>query len=143
MRMSSGGDGACPSRARCPLPSLLAAASLVSCPADAHWRASDTERTKLDAEHGPWTWPRMSAWESHQLESKQASGWGQRRTEGSGRVGFGVPPTLKERKEREVAESCPTLCDPMDYSPPGSSVHGIFQARVLEWVAISFSRGSS
>ena len=40
-------------------------------------------------------------------------------------------------------KSCPTLCDPMDCSPPGSSVHGIFQARVLEWVAISFSRGSS
>ena len=37
----------------------------------------------------------------------------------------------------------PTLCDPMDYSPPGSSVHGILQARILEWVAISFSRGSS
>ena len=46
-------------------------------------------------------------------------------------------------KEREVAQSCPTLCDPMDCSLPGSSVHGIFQARVLEWVAISFSRGSS
>ena len=43
----------------------------------------------------------------------------------------------------EVAQSCPTLCDPIDCSPPGSSVHGIFQARVLEWVAISFSRGSS
>ena len=43
----------------------------------------------------------------------------------------------------EVAQSCPTLCDPMDCSLPGSSVHGIFQARVLEWVAISFSRGSS
>ena len=43
----------------------------------------------------------------------------------------------------EVAQSCPTLCDPMDCSPPGSSVHGILQARVLEWVAISFSRGSS
>ena len=44
-----------------------------------------------------------------------------------------------------VAQSCPTLtlCDPMDCSPPGSSVHGIFQARILEWVAISFSRGSS
>ena len=41
-------------------------------------------------------------------------------------------------KESEVA-----LCDPMDCSPPGSSVHGIFQARILEWVAISFSRGSS
>ena len=37
------------------------------------------------------------------------------------------------------AQSCPTLCDPMDCSPPGSSVHGIFQARMLEWVAISFS----
>ena len=34
---------------------------------------------------------------------------------------------------------CPTLCDPMDCSPPGSSVHGIFQARVLEWCAIAFS----
>ena len=43
----------------------------------------------------------------------------------------------------EVAQSCPTLCDPMDYSLPGSSIHGIFQARVLEWVTISFSRGSS
>ena len=43
----------------------------------------------------------------------------------------------------EVAQSCLTLCDPMDCSLPGSSVHGIFQARVLEWVAISFSRRSS
>ena len=45
--------------------------------------------------------------------------------------------------ESEVAQSCLTLCDPMDCSLPGSSVHGIFQARVLEWVAISFSSGSS
>ena len=45
--------------------------------------------------------------------------------------------------ESEVAQSCPTLCDPMDYSLSGSSVHGIFRAKVLEWVAISFSRGSS
>ena len=43
----------------------------------------------------------------------------------------------------EVTQSCPTLCDPMDCSLPGSSVHGIFEARTLEWVAISFSRGSS
>ena len=42
-----------------------------------------------------------------------------------------------------VAQSCPTLCDPTDCSPPDSSVHGILQARILEWVAISFSRGSS
>ena len=39
-----------------------------------------------------------------------------------------------------VIQSCPTFCDPMDYSPPGSSVHGIPQARILVWVAISFSR---
>ena len=38
-----------------------------------------------------------------------------------------------------VAQLCPTLCDPMDCSPPGSSIHGIFQARVLEWGAIAFS----
>ena len=44
-------------------------------------------------------------------------------------------------KESEVAQSCPTLWDPMDCSLPGSCVHGIFQAIVLEWVAISFSRG--
>ena len=41
------------------------------------------------------------------------------------------------------AQSCLTLCDPMDCSPPGCSLHGIFQARTLEWVAISSSRGSS
>ena len=45
--------------------------------------------------------------------------------------------------ESEVTQSCPTLCDPMDCSIPGSSVHGILQARKLEWVAISFSRRSS
>ena len=45
--------------------------------------------------------------------------------------------------ESEVTQSCPTLCGLMDCSLPGSSVHGIFQARVLEWVAISFSRGTS
>ena len=48
-----------------------------------------------------------------------------------------------ESLESEVAQLCLTLCDPMDCSLPGSSVHGIFQARVLEWAAISFSRGSS
>ena len=42
-----------------------------------------------------------------------------------------------------VVKSCPTLCDPMDCSPPSSSVHGILQARILEWLAVSFSRGSS
>ena len=47
------------------------------------------------------------------------------------------------KSESEVAQSCPTLCDPMDCSLPGSSIRGILQARVLEWVAISFSRRSS
>ena len=46
---------------------------------------------------------------------------------------------LSAVKESEVAQSCPTLFDPMDCRPPGSSIHGIFQARILEWVAISFS----
>ena len=48
-----------------------------------------------------------------------------------------------KENESEVAQSCPTLCDPMDCSQPGSSVHGIFEAIVLEGIAISFSRGSS
>ena len=46
---------------------------------------------------------------------------------------------MKVKSESEVAQSCPTLHDPMDYSLPGSSIHGIFQTRVLEWVAIAFS----
>ena len=46
---------------------------------------------------------------------------------------------MKVKSESEVAQSCPTLSDPMDCSPPGSSIHGIFQARVLEWGAIAFS----
>ena len=42
-----------------------------------------------------------------------------------------------------VTQLCPTLCNPMDCNPPGSSVHGIFQARILEWIATLFSRGFS
>ena len=49
---------------------------------------------------------------------------------------------MKVKSEREVAQSCLTFCDPMDCSLPGSSDHGIFQARVLEWGAIAFSRSS-
>ena len=45
---------------------------------------------------------------------------------------------MKVKSESEVTQSCPTLSDPMDYSLPGSSIHGIFQARVLEWGAISW-----
>ena len=50
---------------------------------------------------------------------------------------------MKEKSESEVTQSCPTLSDHMDCSLPGSSIHGIFQARVLEWGAIAFSRGWS
>ena len=58
-------------------------------------------------------------------------------------------PIIKKANAKEcskwvsVTQSCPTLCDPMDCSPPGTSVHEIFQARILEWVAISFSKPSS
>ena len=52
-------------------------------------------------------------------------------------------PYYKSYFNEKVTQSCPTLCNPMDCSLPGSSVHGIFQAIVLEWVAISFSSGSS
>ena len=50
---------------------------------------------------------------------------------------------INKESESEVAQSCLTLCDPMDCSLPGSSLHGILQARALEWGAIAFSRGSS
>ena len=56
---------------------------------------------------------------------------------------LGRDSTVRHESESEVAHSCPTLCDPMDCSLPGSTIHGIFQARVLEWVAISFCRRSS
>ena len=51
-----------------------------------------------------------------------------------------LPQCRKVKSESEVAQSCPTLRDPMDCSLPDSSIHGIFQARVLEWGAIAFSR---
>ena len=54
-----------------------------------------------------------------------------------------LKPTSCACVHAQSLQSCPTLCDPMDCSPRGSSVHGILQARILEWIAISFSRGSS
>ena len=60
------------------------------------------------------------------------------------RMGLGPSgQSVSKWSESEVAQSCPTLCNPMDCSLPSSMVHGIFQARILEWVAISFSRRSS
>ena len=58
-------------------------------------------------------------------------------------VGTSLLQAGHEVKWSEVAQSCPTLCNPVDCSLPGSSIHGILQVRILEWVAISFSRGSS
>ena len=58
-------------------------------------------------------------------------------------AGIVLPQVLRGKIEVLVAQSNLTLCDPMDHSLPGSSVHGSLQARILEWVAISFSRGSS
>ena len=55
----------------------------------------------------------------------------------------GIHWSIEEGCMCSVAQSCLTLCNSMDCSPPGSSVHGILQARILEQVAISFSRGSS
>ena len=58
-------------------------------------------------------------------------------------LAFSLSLSLESEWVSEVAQSCPTLCNPMDCSLPGSSLHGSLQARVLEWAAISFSRGSS
>ena len=54
-------------------------------------------------------------------------------------VAISFSSALKAKSESEVAQSCPTLSDPMDCGPPGSSVHGTFQVRVLKWGAIAFS----
>ena len=62
---------------------------------------------------------------------------------GEGVVGFIRWPLVKAKVKVLVTQLCSILCDPMDCGPPGSSVHGILQARILEWVAILFSRGPS
>ena len=63
----------------------------------------------------------------------------------AGRRGSSAPRINESESHLVVSDSCDVFdsCDPMDCSPPGSSVHGIFQAGILEWVAISFTRGSS
>ena len=65
------------------------------------------------------------------------------RSEFSQRIEACCSSTPLKENENEGAQSCPTLCNPMDCSLPSFSVHGVFQAKILEWVAISFSRGSS
>ena len=95
---------------------------------------------------GIWTkfWLRASiySWGGSHSTSSWPQGWTSRPNE-SDILCSQYSHNIYCMKWSEVAQSCPTLCDPMDCSPPGSSIHGIFQARVLEWVAISFSRRSS
>ena len=57
-------------------------------------------------------------------------------------VDHGLGTILSAAAAAKSLQLCPTLCDPIDSSPPGSSVHAIFQARVLEWAAIAFSNGA-
>ena len=83
---------------------------------------------------------------SSRLQSFPASGsfqMSQFFTSGGQRIGASASASVLPMNVCEVAQSCPTLCDPMDCSLPGFSVHGILQARILEWVTISFSRGYS
>ena len=72
--------------------------------------------------------------------------WSWRKLTGTGRLGsaglYSVDLELWCESESEVAQLCQTLCNTVDCSPPGSPIHGILQARIVEWVAISFSRGS-
>ena len=92
--------------------------------------------------------PRFSRWEKSILASKlQKTGLLGVNADGDlklkSQCSFTIPKILGLSKWSEAAQSYLTLCDPMDCSLPGSSLHGILQARVLGWVAISFSRGSS
>ena len=78
----------------------------------------------------------------------QLSDWTTTTTKSWSVLGLGLEAPFSPHTQRLahcafVTQLWPTLCDPMDCSPPGSSVHEIFQVRILEWVAISFSRGSS
>ena len=82
--------------------------------------------------------PRHTGQQENEVECSHASHFTAERREAQEGV-FHLPKATKS----EVAQPCLTLWDPIDRSPPGSSTHGIFQARILEWVAISFSRRSS
>ena len=72
-----------------------------------------------------------------------ASEGNEKKKKGDGHPSCGGGKSVVDEVKVLVTQSCPTLCDPMDCSLPGSSVPGILQARILEWVAIPFSRGSS
>ena len=102
-----------------------------------NWKASLTQRTWVWASSGRW-WLDREAWHAAVHGVTKSQTWLSNWTA----TGLYIH-ICWWWWWCEVAQSCPTLCDPMDCSPPGSSIHGILQARILEWVAISFSRGSS
>ena len=89
----------------------------------------------------------LSSWSYVYVNCLFQSFWSLSESHGGCQISRGswifCPPSKERSKETEFAQLCPILCDPMDCSLPGSSVHGIFQARILEWVAVSFSRRSS
>ena len=102
-----------------------------------HWTTREVPHTTLNGRTRiKLTWfPSLSSFSLCQLHPQ---GW--ELSKGKELWDYKLPAWVKWS---EVAQLCPTLCDPMDTSLPGSVIHGIFQARILEWTAISFSRGSS
>ena len=88
----------------------------------------------------------VKPWES-QTDSDWDGGWRKQgarsRSESRRSIMHTYIPAQFPNMRAKSLQSCPTLCSPIDCSPPGSSVHGILQSRILEWVVISFSRGSS
>ena len=111
--------------------------------------ASGKEPTCQCRRHKRWgfnPWVRKIPWRRSVATHSTILGWRTPWTEEPGRLQSlglpGVGHSWTTQHESESDQSCLTLCDPMDCSPPGSSIRGIFHARELEWVAISFSRGS-
>ena len=117
------------------------------------WMASSTRWTRFWVNSGSWCWSRRSATTAtaKSLQScptlcdpkdqptRLCRPWDSPSKNTGVRCHF-LLQCVKMKSASEVAQSCLTLSDPMDCSPPGSSIHGIFQARVLEWGAIAFSQ---
>ena len=95
-----------------------------------HAQLGQIMNKKIQKDQKTHKWPLLKIWEKN---------WCQKQKQGT----VNAPLHSIPQSETEVAQSCPALCDPMGCGLPGSSVHGIFQAIVPEWIAISFSRGSS
>ena len=100
-----------------------------------------TGRTGAEAE-APTFWPPEAKSRLIREDADAGKDWRQEE-KGDNRGWTSWVASLTQWTWSEVTQLCPTLCDPMDYNLPGFSVHGIFQARILEWVAVYFSRGSS